>query len=134
MLQNQSYDIGKDSTKFALSFKKSQNYSIFIHDSNYFMFTHNPDTVPRIRLTMDPSMDQLVYIKPIYHQMINKPEHRCESSESYSFTACIKNSISRMVGCRLEWDSWSSRDIPLCTRVEQLLKFETEYEEMKLGS
>ena len=61
---------------------------------------------------------------------MNKPEQPCESSESYSFTACIKNSISRMIGCRLEWDSWSTGDIPVCTAVEQLLKFEAEYEEI----
>ena len=72
------------------------------------MFTHNPDTVPRIQITMN--------IPP--------------NEQSYSFTACVKNSISRMIGCRLEWDSWSSRYIPVCATVEQLLKFETEYEEI----
>ena len=127
---NQSYDIGTDSKIFSLSLRKSQNYTIFIHDTNYFMFTHNPDTVPRIQLIMDRSMTQLVYIKAIYHQMMDKPEHPCESSESYSFTACIKNSISRKIGCRLEWDSWSSRDIPVCARVDQLLQFEEKYEEI----
>jgi hypothetical protein len=54
--------------------------------------------------------------------------HHCESSESYSSTACIKNSISGRIGCRLEWDSWSSGDILLCTTVEQLERFEKEYE------
>ena len=62
--------------------------------------------------------------------MMDKPGQRCESSESYSFTACIKNSISRMIGCRLEWDSWSSRDIPLCSTLEHLDRFEKEYEKV----
>ena len=57
-------------------------------------------------------------------------EQPCESSESYSFTACIKTSLSRNIGCRLNWDSWSSRDIPVCTRVDQLLQFEAKYEEI----
>jgi hypothetical protein len=39
----------------------------------------------------------------------------------------MKNSISRRIGCRMEWDSWSSRDIPTCSTVEQLLQFEKEY-------
>ena len=59
--------------------------------------------------------------------MMDKPEQRCESSESYSFTACIKNSISRRIGCRLKWDNWSSRDIPLCTETDQIRSFEHEY-------
>ena len=59
--------------------------------------------------------------------MMDKPNQPCESSESYSFTACIKNSISRRIGCRLEWDIWSSKDIPFCTKVDQLLRFEHEY-------
>jgi hypothetical protein len=58
--------------------------------------------------------------------MMDEPEKRCESSETYSFTACVKNSISGKIGCRLEWDAWSQRDIPLCTRVEQLRRFEEE--------
>ena len=61
---------------------------------------------------------------------MDKPEQRCESSKSYSFTACIKNSISRMVGCRLEWDGWSSRTIPVCKGIQQLLQFEQKYEEI----
>ena len=58
---------------------------------------------------------------------MSKPEQPCESSESYSFTACVKNSISRRIGCRLEWDSWSSRDIQLCSTVKQLEEFDKEY-------
>ena len=59
--------------------------------------------------------------------MMDKPEQRCESSETYSFTSCVKNSFSRKIGCRLKWDVWSSEDIPFCTKVDQLLQFEHEY-------
>ena len=58
---------------------------------------------------------------------MSKLEQPCESSESYSFTSCIKNSISRKIGCRMEWDSWSSKDIPLCSTLEQLEGFDKEY-------
>ena len=85
------------------------------------MLTNNPETVPRIKLTMANSSHQLVYIKAVYHQMMDKPERHCESSESYSLTACIKSSISRIIVCRLKWDAW---------RVDQLPKFEEEYEQI----
>ena len=35
---------------------------------------------------------------------------------------------NRRIGCRLEWDSWSSREIPLCTTVKQLERFNKEYD------
>ena len=118
----------KDSPFLRLTFKKDLNYTALIHDANYFMYTNNPDTVPMVRLSMDDNLSQLVYIKAVYHQMLDKPEHRCESTELYSFTACIKNSISTRIGCRLEWDAWSSTDIPVCKSRGQLLEFEKEYE------
>ena len=127
---NHSYEIEKDSPYLGLFFKESLNYTILIHDPNYFIYTNNPDTVPQVRLSMDDSKAQLVYIKAVYHQMMDKPEHRCESTESYSFTACIKNSLSTMIGCRLEWDGWSSRDIPVCKNTTELLEFEKEYEKI----
>jgi hypothetical protein len=62
-----------------------------------------------------------------YHKKMDKQGKRCETSETYSFTACFKNNFSRKIGCRLEWDVWNSMDIPICTRVEQLQRFEEEY-------
>ena len=91
------------------------------------MFTTNPGTIPQIHLNMDDKQSQFIYFTTTYHKMMDKPAKRCESSETYSFTACVKNSISRRVGCRMQWDVWSSRDIPVCTRVEQLKIFEKEY-------
>ena len=58
---------------------------------------------------------------------MDKPGQPCETSESYSFTACIKNSVSKRIGCTLKWDTWSSGDFPLCTTVDQLKRFEHEH-------
>jgi hypothetical protein len=80
------------------------------------LLTINPDIIPPILLSMDD--------KAIYHNMMNKPNKPCQTSDSYSFTACI----SMKIGCRMQWDVWSSRDIPLCTTVEQILQFENEYD------
>ena len=79
---------------------------------------------------MDDGQSQIILLKTTYHHMMDKPKQPCEISESHSFTACIKNSISRKIGCRLEWDSWSSRDIPLCSTLEHLDRFEKEYEKV----
>ena len=128
---NSSYTLG---TCWAESLEilpnESHYYYIWIHDPHFFVQSLNPDAIPQIHLTLNSIEQVWVYIRPVYHEMMDKPEKRCESSESYSFTACIKNSISRKIGCRLEWDSWSSRDIPVCTTVEQLKRFENENENL----
>jgi hypothetical protein len=74
--------------------------------------------------------NQLIYLETTYHSMMDKPGQPCESSEFYSFTGCIKNSISIRIGCRMEWDRWSSSDIPVCTTVEQLERFDAEYKNL----
>jgi hypothetical protein len=101
--------VEEDGYSFRIHFNPGQNYSVFIHDPNFYMNTTNPEIIPHIFLNMDDGQSQMISLKTTYHHMMNKPQQPCESSESYSFTACIKNSISRIIGCRLEWDSWSSK-------------------------
>ena len=124
---NNSYRISADSPYLEIHLKKNQTHFVFIHDPDYFLHTANPDAMPHILLGMDDRKSSFVYMRAIYQRIMDKPGQRCESSESYIFTACITNSISRMIGCRLEWDDWSSQDIPRCSRVAELLRFEQEY-------
>ena len=51
----------------------------------------------------------------------------CEESTSYSFTACVRNSISQAVGCRVEWDTWTDNKLPVCNKTEQLIDHENQY-------
>ena len=126
---NNSFQIGRDSNNFKITFKKGLNYTIYIHDANYYMYAHNPNTVPKIHIEVDSPHTTFAYITAVYHvNLDNKEENHCEDSESYSFTACIKNSLSRMVGCRLPWDTWSSTTIPVCRTSEQITRFEQMYE------
>jgi hypothetical protein len=125
---NNSYEVGSSAAKsLHIDFKKGFNYSIYIHDPQFFVITINPQTIPHIFLSLEDLASYIVYLVPIYHHMMDKPTEKCESSESYSFTACIKESMSKRIGCRLEWDAWSSKDITKCSTVDQLLKFEKEY-------
>jgi hypothetical protein len=94
------------------------------------MYALNPFTIPQIRLVITESKSIALYIEVIYHVFLNKPENPCESSQSYSFTACIKNSLSHRIGCRLPWDKWSSTAIPICTSSQQLTEFEDLYEKI----
>ena len=132
MTVGKSYSINisfaeEDDYGFIIGLKPGYNYSVFIHDPQFYILTLNPGTIPHILLYVDDKKSRSIYFTTTYQKMMDKPKKRCESSEIYSFTACVKNSISRMIGCRLEWDVWSSRNIPICTNFEQLERFNKEY-------
>ena len=66
---------------FVIDFKYGLNYSIFIHDPDFYVFTVNPDTIPRSLISMDDSLDRYSYIKATYHKKMNKPDSLCRSSK-----------------------------------------------------
>ena len=131
---NSSYTIGSDMPYFEVNLNRSLSYMFLIYDPNYYVPNTNPDMMPHVLLNMPEYKTIQAYIRAVYQTKMDKEERRCETSEQYSFTACVKNSISRGIGCRLAWDSWSSPDIPECTKVEQLLQFEEEYEKVHVFS
>ena len=70
---------------------------------------------------------RMVYIQGINHVRLNQPNRPCKDSQEYSFTACLKNSLSRKLGCRLSWDSWSNMKIPKCTEKDEVENYENEW-------
>ena len=123
-----SYEIGTNwLNSLVMTLNKSQAYYVWIHDRKFFLTSTNEDVIPHLFFKIEKSEHVWLNIRPIYHHMMNKPGQRCDPSESYSFTECIKNTISRRIGCRLEWDHWSSGDIPLCTTLDQLFLFQSDY-------
>ena len=96
---NNSVSLGSSYWYFKLD--PSLSYFVAIHDPNFFMFTPNPATIPLITLDLHPNQGiQLIYIEIIQHIDMDRIEQPCEDREDYSFTACVKNSVSRKIGCR----------------------------------
>ena len=125
---NTTFELGSEfSHSLTLDLNKSLHYHILINDPKFFISTANPKTMPHILLSMNDDESAFVYIDAVYHKILDRPGQHCEASESYNFTICVKTSLSTKIGCRLEWDVWSSLEIPVCTEVEQLLRFEKEY-------
>jgi hypothetical protein len=76
-------------------------YKVFIHDPDFFIPSKNPVTVPAVYLHLKPSQGtQFIYIEVVQHINFDRTEQPCEAREDYSFTACVKNSVARKVGCR----------------------------------
>ena len=65
-----------------------------------------------------------MFIDTIEHVKMNLPATPCQETESYSLTRCIRDRISKKIGCRPEWDGWSDLGRTLCTRIEQLFEYE----------
>jgi hypothetical protein len=89
------------SNQWTFNLDRSLTYAAFIHDPNYWLMTANPATMPAIFLNLDKSQGkQVMYIEVINHINFDRPDQPCEDQENYSFTSCVKNSVSRKVGCR----------------------------------
>ena len=88
--------------RWAVDFHQKFDYTLIIHDPNYFMVTTNPATIPFIMTDFHKEDLGLIltYIEAIKHINIDRPSQPCNGQSDYSFTACIKNSLSSKVGCR----------------------------------
>ena len=108
-LQNSNFKIELDHQKSSVAFV------VHIHDPNFLVVNLNP-VLPfnMFKLAQDkPKFKHLRFIV-IQHKNLDVPSKRCNPDPSYSFTSCIKEVFSAQVGCRLYWDSWTDRDIPVC--------------------
>ena len=100
---------------------------IYIHDLSFFAINANPHA---FSMTSSKAMNSTYtnrIISRVKHKLINRPGNTCEEAADYSFTACIKNSFSKSVGCRRPWDRWSDQERSLCTSMEQFRQFEKLY-------
>ena len=61
------------------------------------------------------------------HKRLNLDRRPCEEDPFYSFTVCIKEKLSKKIGCRLPWDKWNPQERPVCTSEEQFNQFEELY-------
>ena len=109
-----------EDTQLYLELHKELNYLIFIHDPNYFFFTATP-TFPLLMYEVKPNVTPSHYwrIRLTEVEELDHPLHPCNTDPDFNFQACVRESLSRQVGCRTKWDRWSPQDIPLCHTLEQ---------------
>ena len=108
---------------------------MWIHDPDFYLASVNNDVLPSIYLTLEDQSENpqhvWLYVRAVYHSLLDRPGHRCQQDPLYSFTACIRNSLARRVGCRLPWDPWAVSTLhPACTRVDQVLQYEQLFYKM----
>ena len=95
-------------------------HQIYIHDPNYFILSYNP-SLGHIMRIVNPNTSFNHYYNLIMTEVeeLDLPDDPCNLEPSYSFQACIKESLSSQVGCRTKWDRWSPKNVSMCTTMEQ---------------
>ena len=116
-----------------LLLNQSLEYTIFIHDHNYFLVSRNPLAMPTLYVTFNPNQTFSHYERLLVteHQLLEN----CEPDPGYSFQACVQQvpadqsrqhykgcsmfvhyqSLERRVGCNLPWsESISNKEGIMC--------------------
>ena len=104
----------------AIGFQEKRTlYTVFVHDPKYFLLNYNPLMPFKfIGITVKHKliMRKLVLIQ---HEKLDLPSKPCNPLPYYSFTACLKKSLSLEIGCRLPWDRFSPKTQALCEDLDQ---------------
>ena len=98
---------------------KNTLYTVFVHDPKYFLVNYNPLMPVKfigIPISYKLKMRKLVLIE---HEKLDLPSKPCNPLPSYSFTACLKKSLSLEIGCRLPWDRLSPKTQAVCDNLDQ---------------
>ena len=108
---NQDRRIGPDYEKdeIILLLEPQLLYSLTVHDKRFFLANENPHGIPGIYRKIDPGgwgrsrTHGPVYIIDVTrHKNLNLQDSPCEENPEYDFTTCVKQSLSKKIGCRLE--------------------------------
>ena len=120
---NISRKIGSDDSVDQLFFimKHGFKYQIYVHDKKYFVQNYNPFGPPTLfrRFNANSTLNYYHSLGMIEHRKLNLQRSPCEEDTNYNFNVCIKQSLSRMFGCRLPWDQWTDLSILECSSIEQ---------------
>ena len=95
------------------------DYHLFVHDPNFFLINFNP-SLPFTRISAPEDLDMILYKMTVtQRQNLNVPSKACNSDPSYAFNACIKDVLTKSIGCRLYWDRSTDTSSALCDQFEQ---------------
>ena len=64
---------------------------------------------------------------------LNLQRSPCNEDPVYSFTTCIKEQLSKRIGCRLPWDRWSDQNRKICESENEFKQFEQNYTSLALA-
>ena len=94
----------------------SLQYNFFSHDPTFFLISNIEHTFPGIMMKEDQNDSYTkLFLSVTDHFDLNRKLKPCEDDEDFDFHLCVRNSLTRKLGCRVPWDSVSSEDFPVCS-------------------
>ena len=75
-------------------------YQILVHDPEFFIFTDNPTAIPQMNKYFDAQNTNSHYYRLVLTEMHELDIHQsdpCNPNYDYSFSECVKNSVSMQV-------------------------------------
>ena len=117
-------------------FNSNLNYQIFIHDPDFFYLTRNPKAHPGffVSLSRSEEASNLMYIQNmeiVEHRNLNLRKNPCMENPEYSFSSCLKDAVTRIVGCKLPWsstpDMLDGRKVDNCSTLKEFRSHSSFY-------
>ena len=95
-------------------------FIVFVLDPDFFLYTYNPQAIPMTTwiVPKTKTFHSLSLVETV-HEELNVPDDPCEEDTEYNFSACVKRSLSREIGCRTKWDKWTAKNWSLCNHLDQ---------------
>ena len=83
-----------------------ENYFVILHHPDFSLFTINPLSIPTTAFNLQVSNASYtgLILEMIQIENINRPEVPCNPSPDYKFTACVKESLAKVINCTLPWN------------------------------
>ena len=105
------------------------SFSVFVHDINFFVPNINPLGPPmgfwQFKGQSMPNHYQEITLTKT--KKLNQAHRPCEEKTDYSFTICVKESLSQQVGCTPPWGRRSQHEREVCAEESQIKMFEQLY-------
>ena len=90
-----------NSSTWLFLLNQSFSYKIYLHDPHFFVMNVNPSALANIKILMDHQFGlKMIYINAIHHTKIDNEQNPCNPEPDYSFTSCVKESVTQLAGCR----------------------------------
>ena len=111
------------------------NYRIYLHDPSFFSFFFSIKAHVYTGLKLGLELKDALYrlsFSSIQHIDLDRESNPCEEDPDYNYQQCVKNSLARMIGCKLPWDKSSSDTFQVCSQVKDLKAYDKSYRNMKI--
>ena len=112
--------------EFNIHLNASLEYVFYFADKRFLMITYNPSILPQYYLKIKKNAGKgYLVLEVVKHKNLNRAGSPCEEFESFHYADCILRHTAVSVGCQTFWTDFEG--IPVCRRLEQMVKFSAEY-------